>query len=169
MGSASRQEPLAAQPTSPPANTAQTEKAGDTFVPIESTSAVNQPAPECATHQADLQLSASASMLQIGDSLTLTATLTSAGCAMIGLQKYSLILDADAEDSHLLPAEPEPVIHSIGLRDGEQDEVFFTLQAVTPGEVELQATASFEVHLGYPGPAYWSSVTSQPVRIRITE
>jgi hypothetical protein len=34
--------------------------------------------------------------------------------------------------------------------------VEFVLRAVKSGQVTLTASASFEVHLGYPGPAYWA-------------
>jgi hypothetical protein len=42
------------------------------------------------------------------------------------------------------------------------------LKAVAEGQAAITASASFEVHLGYPGPAYWGYSTSgEPMIIRV--
>jgi hypothetical protein len=168
-GDALTKLPLAIPTHSPRTYTYQTQAPPTLTAPHESDETHDLPTPECAAHQADLQLFASTSSLKVGESLTLTATLTNSGCAMLGLPKYSLFGMADG-DAHLVqPTELEPIIHSVALRDGEHDEAYFTLKAVAPGKAELKVSASFEVHLGYPGPAYWATAASQPVIIEIGE
>ena len=159
--------PTATHTSSPATITSQTQKPAITTSPPETATTSDLSTPDCQTHQAQLMLYPSRDLLQVGDSLILTATLSNSGCAMLGLPKYSLSLMADG-DAHLVqPTELEPIIHSVALRDGEHDEAYFTLKAVAPGKAELKVSASFEVHLGYPGPAYWSSATSRPVIVEV--
>jgi hypothetical protein len=166
--------PVTEEPDSRPANTPELPLEADqslTLTPalVETPIPLEEPTLGCETHQADLQLVPSSAALHVGQTLTLTATLTSSGCAMLGLPKYSLSMEPGAGSSPLLPVAPEPVLHSIGLRDGEQDAAQFSMQAVVSGEVFLQASVSFEVHLGYPGPAYWASATSSQVLVQVSE
>jgi DNA/RNA endonuclease YhcR with UshA esterase domain len=62
------------------------------------------------------------------------------------------------------------VEHTLGLQPGDSDAAEFTLRAVRAGRVTLTAGVSFEVHLGYPGPAYWSgSGAREPLVITVTD
>lgn len=159
--------PTATHTSSPVTINSQTQKPAITTSPPEIATTSDLSTPDCQTHQAQLMLYPSSDLLQVGDSLILTATLSNTGCAMLGLPKYSLTVMADGDGGPVQPTDMEPVIHSIGLRDGEHDEAYITLKAVAPGKAELKVSASFEVHLGYPGPAYWSSATSRPVIVEV--
>ncbi|MGW8251607.1 MAG: hypothetical protein ACWGO1_13260 [Anaerolineales bacterium] len=166
------EQPAIGAPTSPPnpaqVNQTETSETADiNSTPLESANPPDTPSALCESHQAHLQLVPSSSSLRVGDSLTMTATLSSSGCALLGLPKYSLVIHPEGDTSPFEPAAVEPVLHSIGLRDGEQDMAYFILQATAPGEVTIMVTASFEVHLGYPGPAYWAGAASQPLRVII--
>jgi hypothetical protein len=63
------------------------------------------------------------------------------------------------------PDTPEPVVHHLAVPPGESDSEEFVLRAVRSGKATLNAGASFEVHLGYPGPAYWGYSGSGPLTV----
>jgi hypothetical protein len=63
------------------------------------------------------------------------------------------------------PDKPEPVMHSLAVIPRNSDEAIFALQAASPGKAILSAMASFEVHLGYPDPAYWGANSSDELVI----
>jgi hypothetical protein len=48
----------------------------------------------------------------------------------------------------------------LAISPGASGRERFALRAVRPDEARLTAYASFEVHLGYPGPAYWGGASS---------
>jgi DNA/RNA endonuclease YhcR with UshA esterase domain len=89
---------------------------------------------------------------------------------MVGLPLYRLSVQSDGPEPILEPEQPEPVEHTLGLDPGESDAAEFPLRAVRAGRAMLTAEASFEVHLGYPGPAYWSSSSAgDPLVIAVTD
>lgn len=47
------------------------------------------------------------------------------------------------------------------------DTAEFAMTASAPGSVTLAASVSFEVHIGYPGPAYWGYAASPPLTIEV--
>ncbi|MGQ9774625.1 hypothetical protein, partial [Chloroflexus sp.] len=96
----------------------------------------------------------------VGSIVQITVTLTNAGCGQIGQPTYQLLLEPS---SILAPISPLSITNYRALASGESDTASFQLQAIGVGEVALRATASFEVHLGYPGPAYWAFDSSQPL------
>ena len=104
--------------------------------------------------------------MRVGETLAITGTLSNNGCAMLGLPLYSL-RQVSSEGMIFEPVEVEPVLHSLGINEGDQDQVQFILTARQPGLAMLSLSASVEVHLGYPGPAYWASVASLPVEVRV--
>lgn len=53
------------------------------------------------------------------------------------------------------------------IEPGESDAAEFVLRAVRPGKATLRASASFEVHLSYPGPAYWGTSGSGPLLVTV--
>ena len=68
------------------------------------------PAPECTDYMAEMSLSATDTLLHVGDVVTVTAMLTNRGCGLLGLPRFSL--DAEtAEDEPLFAAMPEAVVH----------------------------------------------------------
>ncbi len=65
------------------------------------------------------------------------------------------------------PSSPESVEHYLMIEPGESDAAEFVLRAVRPGKATLRASASFEVHLSYPGPAYWGTSGSGPLLVTV--
>lgn len=116
----------------------------------------------CTTHTASMTLEPTATTLEVGDLVTVTATLVNHGCGMLGLPQYRLSVQSAETQPIFEPANPEPVTHYLGISRGQSDTAQFVLQALRPGQTTLSASASFEVHLGYPGPAYWSSSSAGP-------
>ena len=121
----------------------------------------------CTQHAAAMDISASKPELRAGEALTVTLTLANTGCALLGLPKYYLATGSDPSNILFEPANPEPVLHTLGIDPGGSDSAAFTLRAVKTGEATLSGTVSFEVHLGYPGPAYWATASSGPLVISI--
>ena len=93
--------------------------------------------------------------------------LENTGCVMLGLPQYRLAILNSESKPIFSPDKPEPVMHSKGINPGEYDEVSYLLQAVSPGKATLSVLASFEVHLGYPGPAYWGAGSSKELIIQV--
>ena len=123
---------------------------------------------ECLGHASQMTLTASQAQPEVGSTLLLTATLTNVGeCAMIGLPRYYLQMQSASSTPILEPQTFEPTTHSLGLFSGETDSITYTLQVVGSGAITLSVTASYEVHLGYPGPAYWSGDASGPLALNI--
>jgi hypothetical protein len=120
----------------------------------------------CTTHSASMGISAGDTALRVGDTLTLTVTLHNTGCVGLGLPQYQLTVDSE-RSGVLVPSRPEPVEHHLTVEPGQAHAGQFELQAVGAGEVTLSARASFEVHLGYPGPAYWASTSSRALRVTV--
>jgi DNA/RNA endonuclease YhcR with UshA esterase domain len=113
-------------------------------------------------------MAAPSTTLQVGDIVTISVELVNQGCAMVGLPLYRLSVQSDGPEPILEPEEPEPVEHTLGLDRGESDAAAFALRAVKAGRAAVSARASFEVHLGYPGPAYWSSSSAgEPMVITV--
>ncbi|MBN1873414.1 MAG: hypothetical protein JXA33_04225 [Anaerolineae bacterium] len=67
----------------------------------------------------------------------------------------------------LVPDSPISITHYLALEPGETDTVTFSLQTIGVGQTLLQAAVSFEVHLGYPGPAYWAYDNTAPVSVTV--
>ena len=124
--------------------------------------------PECLDYSSNLDLTASSTSPQVGETLVLTATLANTGtCGMLGLPQYTLKFKADTAVPILEPNPPAPVVHSLGIQPGQSDTISYTLQVTGSGVITITVSASFEVHLGYPGPAYWAGDSSAPLVIRV--
>jgi hypothetical protein len=135
---------------------------------IETPPVTAEVTPECETYASNLTLAASQTSPKIGDTLVLTAILSNVGtCGMLGLPQYTLRFSSDAPGPILEPNPPEPVVHSLGIQPGQSDTITYTLQVVGAGVITISISASFEVHLGYPGPAYWSNDNSEPITITV--
>jgi hypothetical protein len=122
----------------------------------------------CQSHTACMTISATATMLEVGEVVTVTATLFNRGCVGLGLPQYRLYVQCDEPEAIFDPDNPEPVVHYLGIAPGQSDAAEFVLRAVESGQATLRATASFEVHLGYPGPAYWGYGSTGPLTMTVT-
>lgn len=118
----------------------------------------------CTTHTSNLDLTTNQVTPVVGSIVQITVTLSNAGCGQIGQPTYRLLLEPS---SILAPISPLSITHNRALASGESDTASFQLQVIGIGEVELRATASFEVHPGYPGPAYWAFDSSQPLSVTV--
>ncbi len=125
------------------------------------------PSAACETHTAAMTLATTAAVLEVGEVVTVTATLANVGCADLGMPQYRLYMQSESEPPVFEPNPPAPILHLVGIPPGESDAAEFVLQAVAPGDATLSASASFEVHLGYPGPAYWGGSSSEPLMITV--
>lgn len=125
--------------------------------------------PECEKDTASVVLTASADNLNVGDTVKITVTLNNEGCVALGLPQYRLDLQSDSTTSILTPDPPEPVVHYLAVSPGQSGSVEFELTAAAAGQVVLTAAVSYEVHLGYPGPAYWGSAAGgEALEITVT-
>lgn len=113
-------------------------------------------------------------IIRYQDSLSFTkflpkfsVTLTNAGCGSVGLPQYGLAMRSNQLYAILTPSPPEPITHYRAIDPGEADHVTFTLHAIGAGVVTLTARSSFEVHLDYPGPAYWTGDVAPPLRLTV--
>jgi len=122
---------------------------------------------KCETHTAVTTLSVSATTLKAGQVVTVTATLANRGCGALGLPQYRLFVGSDDGQPVFDPEQPEPAVHYLGVAPGQSDAAEFILRAVGPGRATLSASASFEVHLGYPGPAYWGGSSAGPLEMAV--
>ncbi len=122
--------------------------------------------PACETHTAGVSLSVAPENPKVGEILTITAALRNEGCAMLGIPQYRLSINSPASQSLLAPPKQATVTHSAGLGRGETDTAAFVTRAVAAGQATAAVFVSFEVHLGYPGPAYWGSAAEElPITI----
>ncbi len=120
----------------------------------------------CAGHRATMDISVSSASVHVGDTVTVTLTLRNTGCVGLGLPQHRLYVEPDAE-SPVDPSRLEPVEHSRMVKPGDSDAAGFALRAIQPGRVTLRGMASFEVHLEYPGPAYWGSSSTGPLVLTV--
>jgi hypothetical protein len=131
----------------------------------EAPTSLPQPTSFCETHTASVVLTASAESVEVGDALVVTVTLNNEGCTKLGLPQYRLSVQSDKSELILVPNNPKPVIHYLAVAPGQSDATEFHLEAVAVGEAILTSSVSFEVHLGYPGPAYWGGSSGEPLII----
>jgi hypothetical protein len=123
---------------------------------------------KCETYTAAMTVSARATTLQAGEVLTVTVTLVNQGCGKLGLPQYRLYVESDEAQPVFIPSNPDPVVHYLGIAPGQSDAAEFVLRAVGSGQATLSASASFEVHLSYPGPGYWGGSSAGPLVITVT-
>ncbi len=119
----------------------------------------------CTTHTTGMTLMTSSTVPEVGDRVMVTVTLANEGCGQVGLPEYRLALAT--EPLILVPESPISVTHFLALAPDATDTVTFSLQTMGVGDVTLGASASFEVHLGYPGPAYWSYDRTAHVQVSV--
>ncbi len=123
----------------------------------------------CRGHSASLSISGTAAAVQVGEPLTVQVALSNTGCVALGLPQYRLYVETGGLGLALSPERPEPVIHSLAVQPGESDGAEFVLHAFAAGKATITASASFEVHLDYPGPAYWGMSNSGPLVVTVQD
>lgn len=129
--------------------------------------AESSPTLECPAHKSKVTLSAPKTRIKVGEVIEVKALLQNTGCVTLGLPQYRLAILNSEGKPIFSPDKPDPVIHSLGIAPGRSDEVTYLLQAVSPGKATLSLMTSFEVHLGYPGPAYWGAGSSKELVIQV--
>ena len=139
----------------------------DEPLPSETPTSLATPMISCETHSASVVLAASPENLKVGDKVTVSVTLNNSGCAALGLPQYRLTVQSDGPGSILAPENPEPMIHYLAVAPDQSDKAEFDLLAVADGQAIFTASVSFEVHLGYPGPAYWGSSSGESLLITV--
>lgn len=121
----------------------------------------------CTGHTCSMTLSATTTTPRVSDTIKVKVRLYNHGCGFLGLPLYRLTWDHDdrAPIFHQIP--PLEILHYVAIYSGKHDEATFVLQAAGPGKTELRVRCSMEVHLGYPGPAYWSGCSAPPLAITV--
>jgi hypothetical protein len=123
---------------------------------------------ECTTHTALMTLSATATTLYVGEMVTVTARLNNVGCVALGLPRYWLQSETDGTEPVLEAVAALDVVHYLAVPPWHYDQATFGLRAVGSGQAMLRSYVSFEINLGYPGPAYWGGSTSPPLVVTVT-
>jgi len=129
--------------------------------PSEFTPSVQTPTNSCGTHTASTLLEASAESLKVGDTVKVKVILINEGCVALGMPQYILQIRSENQEPIFTPNNPEPVEHSLAVDPGQSDTTEFELKAIASGQATLTVEVSFEVHLGYPGPAYWGEADAE--------
>ncbi len=171
----------AANPSVPPTGSTETPpQAALTPLPVEQPSLIPTgdaspdssqpgPTPTCPADDSKMVLTVPKTAIKVGETIVVKVVLKNTGCVSLGIPQYRLAILNDEGKPIFSPDKPEPVIHYLAVAPGTSDEVTFTLQAVHPGKATFSAMASFEVHMGYPGPAYWGASGSDPLVIQVGE
>jgi hypothetical protein len=121
----------------------------------------------CERDDSRMTLTTPKTKLKVGETVAVKVVLKNTGCVPLGLPQYRLAILNSEGKPIFSPDKPEPVIHSLAVTQGNTDETTFLLRAVSPGKATLSAMASFEVHLGYLGSAYWGANSSEAVVIEV--
>jgi hypothetical protein len=121
------------------------------------------PAPYCRPSDASVSLSASSTTVQVGQAVSVTATLVNgANDVRLGLIQYSLAVQPDGA---LTSDNLGPVEHRLSLEPGQSDAAEFVLRATTPGRATLLGSTSFEIHALDYSSGSWSGCESGPLEI----
>ena len=121
----------------------------------------------CERERADLSI-ASDSVARVGEPLTVTLSLKNVGCLGLGLPQYRLYAEPSGDESPFGPM-PGPIVHYLGVPPGGIDAATLVLQTVRPGAARLRGSASYEIHQGYPRPAYWANASSGQVNVTVAQ
>jgi hypothetical protein len=92
-------------------------------------------------------------------------TVNNEGCVALGGPQYDLYIRSDGPQTIFTPQQPDPVMHHPTIQPGQSDSAEFELVAISSGQVTLTGSISYEVHLGFPGPAYWGYSQTLPLLI----
>ena len=130
-----------------------------------------QPTVVCDHWKATLELSATATKLRVGDTVTLTLSLSNTTCGHIGQLAYRASVKTEDGQSIFEPSQSEHVVFGTQgtARPGGSVTEKLVLRAIKPGEAALDAHVSFESHeWDSGGAAYWGYGQSSPILIEVT-
>jgi len=137
---------------------------GSAAAPTPAEGSAAAPTPYCRPGEAWVDVSASATRLEVGQAVSVSVTLTNgdASDVKLGLIQYAL----DVHPSGVLTSDDlEPVEHPLTLEPGQSDGAEFVLRASTPGRATLTGSASFEMHALDYAWGSWSGCRSWPLEI----
>lgn len=117
----------------------------------------------CTTYSASLTFQANKSVYQVGEAITVTATLLNSGCSKIGLPYYQV---QPQTLEHVTPSNPSGIQSYVALDPGGSDSVVFLFTASSAGETSFSARSDFEVSLE-SGPGLLGTAFSSPITITI--
>ncbi len=128
----------------------------------------------CQSYQATVEILPDKTSLAVNDTLKVTVVLRNTGCSGLGLPSFQIV---PSKVEALIFLSPKTQTHYGALPPGENDTAEFSFTAKTPGQVELVAYATFEVHLDAPPPlngtpfptpaGMFKQVLSSPVTITV--
>ena len=162
--------PLVAKAWRPRPSATPTSTPTVTFTPTHTATATltPTPSPTYPPQISSMTLQATSTELRVGEIVTLTARLTNEGVWLMGVPLYTLQGLGEPGSAVLTSLGPLQVYHSVPIYLGQYDEAQFVLKASSPGQATLCVRSSFEVHIGYPGPAFWWGDISPPLVITVS-
>jgi hypothetical protein len=117
--------------------------------------------------RASLRIEMDSTKSRVGETVAVTVRLKNEGRIGLGLPQYRLYVEAEQELPVLEPRNPASVEHYLQVGAGQSDSAVFELQAARAGRAALRASVSYEVHMGYPGPAYWGGASAGPIVLTV--
>jgi hypothetical protein len=145
--------PLEATPASAP-----------TFVAPTPPQEAEAETPYCRPSEAAVNLSASTTTLKVGQSVTITVTLSNGDTSDVRLGNVQYSLGVQPPNS-LTSDGLTPVVHAVSLEPGQSDEAAFVLQAERAGRATLRGATSFEIHAMDYSWGSWSGCDSWPFEV----
>ena len=121
--------------------------------------------PTC-NQSTDMTLAFSNPAPQLGDRITVTAVLTNTGDCLMGLPLYGLRIDNPNAVAVFWESDHE-VYNGRAIYGGQADTAEFVIVIANTGNYTVSAYVSYEVHVGYPGPAYWGGTRTTPVSVTV--
>jgi len=138
-----------------------------TLVPSPTASGTPTPTPTpLQPPHVSVRIVASDTRLRVGDTLHVEVIASNTGLGLAGLPQYRLTIQTRGDRAVFSPAAPAPINHA-SIAPGQTDSATFTLTATCPGKAVLQASVTYEVHFGYPGPAVWWSSSASGPTVRV--
>lgn len=134
------------------------------LLPVPSFEEAQPPQPEEATSGYEstyAYLYFSASPIRIGDEVTVSLYLVNTGTLDAGIPKFALMLSDDSLLEVVSAPDNDGLLYG-SVVAGDSTVMSWTYRALAAGSVDITGRVSYEVHEGYPGPAYWSGTTSSP-------
>lgn len=129
----------------------------------------NAATPELV-HSTNADLTVTPNPATVGDEVTFTLVFSNNSSLAAGIPSFSLqSVDGAAFERILGEALVAPDVLYDAVAPGKTHTETWTFVVQEVGEVSVFARVSYEVHEGYPGPAYWSGVQSPEVIVIVEE
>ena len=136
-----------------------------TATATESPTPTETPFPTC-NQSTDMAVVLSNPAPQLGDRITITAVLTNTGDCLMGLPLHTLRIDNPNPVAIFWEAGPQ--IYTGGaVYGGQADTADFVVVIANTGVYTVSSYVSFEVHVGYPGPAYWGGASATSITFTV--